>query len=422
MLAILGMLAIFAVSRLRPTSFEIVIVLAPFMFYLSVGGDVNVSAADILAPFAMVHIWLSRSRPSGSRRLDGIWIYAASVIGVLALSLIVQTLSGVVVSIPAGEVSLAKWIIVFAYLLWASHCAAAAVRRKDFRFLKAWTWTASLISVISILGVAGLMPYGYAVIGGRSSGTFEDPNLFGTYLVVSLSLIPVAAKYSGFRFPAVHGILMTLGVITTASRGTYAAVIVMILISLLSVSGKGARFRLALALSVAFAGAWYLVTQVGSSLFAASLGRVVQATSVAESDIRLSLWEVAIEGWQKHPFLGLGPGQFYFASGGLFNSNHGGVTHNTYLAILAESGLIGVVTFMSFWLVVFGGLLLRRHVNPVAGAFLAGLSALGTEMFSLNLENLRFVWIYLAIAWAMSKCVDPCSDISPRGVELGVFR
>ncbi len=66
--------------------------------------------------------------------------------------------------------------------------------------------------------------------------------------------------------------------------------------------------------------------------------------------IRLMLWNLALDAFKAHPLLGIGWHQFYSTLSYYVGSNRGFETHNVYLQLLCETGIIGFGIFFS-WIV-----------------------------------------------------------------------
>lgn len=75
-------------------------------------------------------------------------------------------------------------------------------------------------------------------------------------------------------------------------------------------------------------------------------------TSITLENIRLSLWSAGLDMWRDHPIRGIGIAQFdnrldyqlrYISQIGYRGLN----AHNTYISVLAETGMIGFILFMT---------------------------------------------------------------------------
>lgn len=71
------------------------------------------------------------------------------------------------------------------------------------------------------------------------------------------------------------------------------------------------------------------------------------------SAVRLKLWTLAIESFKKRPFIGLGWKQFEYQLSELVGSNRTFNTHNVYLQLLCEVGIIGFSIYVLFFVKTF---------------------------------------------------------------------
>ncbi len=92
---------------------------------------------------------------------------------------------------------------------------------------------------------------------------------------------------------------------------------------------------------------------------------------------RLVIWNDALTIWQLHPLIGIGAGNYQFFDLA-YGSDIVGVAHNQYLEVLAEMGLIGLLSLL--WLLIALGQRLYwiyRHTTDSEAHALA-LSSLGS--------------------------------------------
>ena len=126
----------------------------------------------------------------------------------------------------------------------------------------------------------------------------------------------------------------------------------------------------------------------------------------AGSDPRWNLWQQAVELWLDHPVLGIGLGQFTRFSHGLTpyvgDGVHGQVAHNTFLSFAAETGAVGALTFIAVLVFPVRMLIRSRPFPAPERALLIGVAVLSGMMMTLNLQNLRYVWVYLALVLVAS--------------------
>jgi O-antigen ligase len=101
---------------------------------------------------------------------------------------------------------------------------------------------------------------------------------------------------------------------------------------------------------------------------------------------RGALWQKTIALFYKHPLLGSGSGTIY--------STFGSDSHNTFLSVLAETGLIGLILFLTILLVVF--VQAAKLQKGYSGAWIAVLLIWTIGASSLTWEFRKPTWLFLS--------------------------
>lgn len=237
----------------------------------------------------------------------------------------------------------------------------------------------------------------------RTSGTFDDPNIFGTVLV--LGLVVGAALWMddpGWRRPWILALApMALGALVfTFSRGAalggaVAAAVILV----------GARRSIGSKVAIVVTAA-----VVAFILFTVVIPPQFISTKIAGADVdpsavgRVYMWRSSVTMAQAYP-LGIGPGGFpkvyprfrlQGAASGLVES------HNAYLTLVDELGLFGLVAMLwigwRFSAVTFRTI--RRGAVAdralALGAF-AAFVAIAVQATTYSLEYSKPLWITLAL-------------------------
>jgi O-antigen ligase len=266
--------------------------------------------------------------------------------------------------------------------------------------------------VAAVLGLAALADQRAGLAGGvllesaqRARGSFENPNMFGDYLVVSFFLAWAAAAGGRRRLylalPALAG-----GVLATGSNGA--------LFGLLGGSAatlglaRAARPQRRIGVLLVTAGVLLAVilplrqrlADAAADAFSRERGELGGAVLKGYQE-RVELWSEALAVIRRFP-VGAGPGNFDSLSGqvaGAYNS-----MHNDYLGMLAERGPLGLLGWCGF-LVSVAGLVgrVRRggDGSPLAWTPLAGLvAAVGGHALVVELFHFRHVWLAFAVVAA----------------------
>lgn len=389
--------------RLRPGLAECVVVLAPVMFY-SLGAGANVSAAYVLLPVFVVAVYLAPVRSAASIRAT-----PDVLMGVLLATMVLSaTFASLRDSLadPVGVVSTISKVVISAVVFicmyrWYVNASASARSRMT----SAWAWTATAIAVLSTLAALHALPVNPIIRseeGVRTSGTFDDPNLFGTYLIVSIPFILTQRRTLPVWVKTVQLLALTVAVVSTGSRGTLLALGVMLAVAVFLPGHRTGPARF-LAFLLAVVGIYLVVSQPQWISELPGVARVQESAQEASAYQRLALWQEASAAWQSSPIVGIGPGQF--------SGSGGHVTHNTFLNFLAEDGILGALAFLTIPAVIATRLWGHLRTDRVARWAFLGLVGLVVEMFTLNLENVPFLWMFagvaLGIATAPTRAAHP---------------
>jgi O-antigen ligase len=263
-----------------------------------------------------------------------------------------------------------------------------------------------LVAAVSsaVLGVLPLFVLVPAVevlaAGGRARGLFQDPNVFGPFLIPALLIVIEEILHprvlsARLATKAAMAAILALGVMFCYSRGAWLnlAVALPVMGATLSLRRGGARraFGLLAVAGVTAAVVAGTVAATGSGEFLAERARP-QVYDVQ----RFSGQRAGIEAALRYPF-GAGPGQY--------ESIAQISAHSLYARVLGEQGfpgLLALLVVLAFTL----GLALR---NAVAGrgtwgigsaALLGAWCGLLVNSFFIDTLHWRHLWIVAALVWA----------------------
>jgi O-antigen ligase len=229
-----------------------------------------------------------------------------------------------------------------------------------------------------------------------------DPNDLAMTLVLALPM----AWYLGmtYRKPLLRWVfrgyipvgLVAIGL--TGSRGGMLATIVALLIVPLTMTrmspGKFAVAAATLAISGVLAVAYVpdtIVQRLGT------IGTQVQDLSVGG---RFKLWKAGMNAFAQSPLIGYSPAGYKRATtpwlGDLAQ-----VAHNSFISVLVEEGLVGLLLFLSMLLTVYFAV--RRLPLLERRLALVELVTLVVAMLPLTWEDRKSVWVILAVLVGMSQ-------------------
>ncbi|WP_165368461.1 O-antigen ligase family protein [Serinicoccus sediminis] len=369
------------------------------MSIVNLGGtEVNLSIADALLPLlALVALrrhafWV---RPDSNLLYGYVFLTLTS----LVLSLWWASLTSTVV-LSSAVLTILKLCVALVYLVLLARLMTASVARGDYLFVTVWSWASAAIALAalgsSLLGISALTRQ----TAFRNSGSFDDPNLFAIYLLVSAGVSLWLHDRTGRSLPLLATGIALLAIPTTASRGGAVALVAAVLVAVAWMSWRNKIRLLAVAVTAALVLATWGRQLVAGVLESPSVQRIVSNEGGLDS-ARRELWGFGVRLWGDNLLLGVGPGQFQVLSAGLVDASRGNVVHNTYLSVGVELGLVGFGAFFSLW-----GLLALKVVRIPGGkgaGLLLAVAGLALGMVTLNLENARFAWALAAFVWAVTR-------------------
>jgi putative inorganic carbon (hco3(-)) transporter len=328
---------------------------------------------------------------------------------------------------------------------------------RTYETLRDATW--ALVAGLGFLGLISLVQYlthswyrsffGFGQVTSdyfyglvdqpRLQGPIGDPNYFAQILLLGVPLgfaLAGTARSSRQRATALAATgCMVAGILFTYSRG---AVVAFLLAFAILVALRQIKVRygviLVILLVVVVAAVPSYRSRVESLSSVGGAGAPVGATAAADSSVagRLTEMHAALLVWADHPVLGVGPSQFplYYqryallvggqvhtsvAYGPRKGSSPGRVTHDLFLGIAADLGLVGLIVFLTILAVTLRGLwracsrrvAAQSAVTALNAGYLVAIVAYIAAGLFLELAYERYFWLILALA---------CSAIRVAGV------
>lgn len=301
-----------------------------------------------------------------------------------------------------------KWVVI-ALLIWILSQTARAN----------WMWLiAAVIASATANAIVGL----YIFFGGsgadhlvilgryfRAFGTFGQPNPFGGFMGIALPIAlmcaagmiyqialnfragrrPESRRVAGLAAITLILVILLAALLASWSRGAwlgFSASLVVMLIALPRRLVKGISYVIVLA--ALFVSMWLVgllprsvvsrITTAATDLITVSDVRGIEFYPWNYAVIeRIAHWQAAVSMAQAQPFVGVGLGNYAeaYEDYRLINWEEPlGHAHNLYLNFLAETGVIGLVAYLAFWLIIFRVTwLTRRHPDLNARAIAVGL-------------------------------------------------
>lgn len=330
---------------------------------------------------------------------------------------------------------------------------APSPRRRARAALGGWMTGLAIVSGVAVVQHQtefALHPYWVRVNPElvRAHATFDDPNALGSFLVLGLGLL--AAAVLAARSPRRRGALLALTVLagialwTTKSRAAWGGLLIGVTVLLAVFPPRWLPERLG-RLTWARLGARVGLVVLVLAITVSSLLRAPAAPGFQERQARntvevivntldpqqplqavlkgrLGWWQAAAAMFREHPLTGVGLGRFpRLASRYRPQTAIQENTHNLYLQLAAEAGLVGIAALLillgtTFWALVRA---MRTAPRPAArllaaGAFAGGLGFCVTMLTGhvLLLPSGQLVWAS-ALALVLVLVESERSDVAP---------
>ena len=406
------------------STLDLLCVLAPFMFrVITPVGLLNLGTSDVLIPLVLaalvVRTVVERDplRPPREVVPGGVPILVAAVVLVTG-SLLVWSMADQDFLVTKAVSDTAKIAVGVVYLGLVVTLVRRLGREAAYRSIALWTWVATGVAAASVVGAAlgvDLVPND----GYRSLGFFADPNLYAGYLLLSLALLVLRSTLGTGPSLALQAVVIVAGLVTTGSRGGLGTVVMLAVFCAVMISSARLRAAIVGFAVVAAAVGIVLVPEDDGSQGVLGVDRLLVSSADAGDDARFELWRLAVHLWLEHPLFGIGLGQYPRFSvgivGDLDTSELGHVVHNSFLSMLVSLGVVGLVLFLA----MFAWILRTLYAAPGLSrnqkhALTAGILVICLQMMTLNLENLRYVWIYFGLVVGLAVAEEPSPPAPTR--------
>lgn len=289
---------------------------------------------------------------------------------------------------------------------------AFTLNQNALRRLDAIKWGLIFGAVAaSIAGIAGATNLGglgalFTMHEGRASGTFRDPNVLGSFLVLpALYLMHDFLRFERLRLLRVAlAMPILLALFLTYSRGSWAAMVigmlVLVVMMFITARGDAMRARLTLLAVLALIG---LAAGLAILLSIDSIGQVFADRFVLQKDYdsgpsgRFGNQLRALPELLGLPF-GYGPNRHWL----FFPEN----PHNTYMMAFSSYGWLGGITFISFIVatvvISWRTVLTRSPFQAHAIVIFAGLVPHLVQNFQIDTDRWRHLFMIYGLSWGLA--------------------
>ena len=302
--------------------------------------------------------------------------------------------------------------LIGTFIFFAAYIYADPVRRFT-QVMWAYTFAASFAAATGIIGYFALLP-GAEIFTefGRATGTFNDPNVFGPFLVAPILFLGMklsrAQSLGSVWMVAPFGLLV-LALLLSFSRGAwgnllFSGLIFFVLTLATSTSARQTMRLIGFAILTALVGIGIIGVALSnpkvSSLFE-ERASLTQSYDTDPEDGRFEGQARAFRMVLERP-LGLGPSQW-----AVINNLD---THNVYLHILVAGGFLSGFAFVGFLLLtlVRGWRAIGRG-GPETGLLIVVYAAFCghiAEAVIIDIDNWRHFYLLLGVLWGAVLAIE----------------
>jgi O-antigen ligase len=321
---------------------------------------------------------------------------AVAILAVLAALNVMSSIQVADAGRAAGFFAVTLYLAAFG--LWLPGYVTSEGRAR--LIVKAYLLAAVSSALLGMLALAGLIP-GTAVLteGGRARAMFQDPNVFGPFLVpaalsVAEELVRPRLLRSSSLTKALLLAVLVLGVVFSYSRGAWLNLALALAVMGVVLAARGG-VRQALALvAIGLVGAAVVagaVVATGSGDFLAERARPQTYDTTRFAGQRAGLQPA----WE-YPF-GAGPGQFEAIAGIS--------AHSTYARAIGEQGFLGVLVLAALLGFTLGAAVRnaatgRDTYGIGSAALVAAWCGLLANSAFIDTLHWRHLWLVAGLIWA----------------------
>ena len=267
----------------------------------------------------------------------------------LLLFIVVSLFSGITSAAASYSVPIALLSVVMMSSYLLVRACFVGQRRIDF-VIAAFVVAAGFTALIAISQVytsyadaAWVDRDLFAALQTRVYSTFANPNVYGTYLLLAIPLSAVCVLYAKNLwyklFAAGISGLLLMAMALTYSRGGYVSLAVAVMVFLILVEKR---------LIVLFAAALVALPFVLPAGIIARIASIVDFTD-SSTVYRISIWQASLRMLGDFWMAGIGQGAeaynsvYPFYAFSAVTAQH---SHNLFLQIFIETGLVGILVFL----------------------------------------------------------------------------
>jgi len=360
-----------------------------------------------------------------SRRfvLDGTAVFLLLFIGVTLAA-------GVMSVIPASSVPIAALtsVLMLSVLLINACCKT---RASVDLFLVGFVAASAIAGVVGVYHVvsghssrAWVDVVLFADIGLRLYSTFDNPNVYGTYLLLAIPLAAACIVYAKNIFLKLCALgisgMLVLNLLATYSRGCYMALAVAVVVFVLIIQKQ----LVVLVIPALLASLFVLPASVVNRIFG-----IFNMTDTSTA-FRLNIWRGSLRMLGDFWPVGVGQGEYafnrvyhFYSLGAIFTPH----SHSLFFQIFIETGIVGFVVFIGVLACFYRAQVnfLRRvqefRLRVMSAAMIAAVTGfLFQGIFDYAFYNYRVMlmfFLFIGISIAFTRAAGPAVETTAEAAH-----
>ena len=325
---------------------------------------------------------------------------------------LLSTIEAIDPAVAARFMAITVYLAVFA--VWFTSYLNSERRARGV--VRAYAGTATVVGLLASLALFVPFPGSGLILANeatRATGLFEDPNVFGPFLIpaaliVLEEILNLRLLRSSRLLKLVMFLALSCGVLFSYSRAAWInyVVAVVVLLGVMAMRRGGSRKAFAVLSLMIVAG----IAALGAVAVTGSIGFLQERAKFQSYDVeRFGAQRTGIQLAEQYPF-GIGPGQFDVVVPVS--------AHSTYVRTLAEQVVLGMVVIIALFIttLVFAGrnAVLGRDSYGIGSAALLA-AWIGILVNSFVVDTLHWRHLLFGPRWSG---LAPCAR-RPRAARKG---
>lgn len=257
----------------------------------------------------------------------------------------------------------------------------------------------------------------------RANGTFNEPNIAATFLLINLSIIIFTYFHKKSiqkiinktqAIPIITSMISIIAIIFTGSRSIYGLTALLLIIFLyknkhlinqiITIIKANSTIKYSFIIIIILS--LFIITPYTINRLS-NLGNVLQPDGSISYRKELNLHAIHLA---KDKLLGIGYDLTPYYLAKIFKTSTSkpvvfdqAPPHNIFVQIFTEFGIIGFISFSMFLYLIFRKTNKNKHPNFAIATFIYLLAAQFHPIFSTHIEVLSFFILYLGLSWYQTE-------------------